>query len=54
MTSLDALERDHEFLLAGDVFSTDLIEKYVEIKREQAAEVRLRPTPLEFALYYDA
>jgi glutamine synthetase len=52
--SLDALERDHEFLLVGDVFSTDLIEKYVEIKREQAAEVRLRPAPLEFALYYDA
>jgi glutamine synthetase len=52
--SLDALERDHEFLLAGDVFTSDLIAKYVELKREQAAEVRLRPSPLEFALYYDA
>jgi glutamine synthetase len=52
--ALDALERDHEFLLAGDVFTMDLLEKYVEIKREQAAEVRLRPAPLEFALYYDA
>ncbi|HEX5439272.1 MAG TPA: type I glutamate--ammonia ligase, partial [Ktedonobacterales bacterium] len=52
--ALDALERDHEFLLAGDVFTTDLIGKYVELKREQAAEVRLRPSPLEFALYYDA
>jgi glutamine synthetase len=52
--ALDALERDHEFLLAGDVFTTDLIGKYVDLKREQAAEVRLRPSPLEFALYYDA
>ena len=52
--ALDALERDHEFLLAGDVFTVDLIEKYVELKRAQSAEVRLRPSPLEFALYYDA
>jgi glutamine synthetase len=52
--ALTALELDHEFLLAGDVFTTDLLAKYVELKREQAAEVRLRPAPLEFALYYDA
>ncbi len=51
--SLDALEDDHEFLLAGGVFSSDLLEKYVELKRGQSAEVRLRPSPLEFALYYD-
>jgi hypothetical protein len=30
------------------------LERYVALKREQAAEVRLRPSPLEFALYYDA
>jgi glutamine synthetase len=52
--ALSALESDHEFLLAGDVFTTDMLEKYVELKREQSAEVRLRPTPLEYALYYDA
>jgi len=52
--ALTALEMDHEFLLAGDVFTSDLLGKYVELKREQAAEVRLRPAPLEFALYYDA
>ncbi len=52
--ALNALERDHSFLLAGDVFTIDLLEKHVELKREQAAEVRLRPSPLEFALYYDA
>jgi glutamine synthetase len=52
--ALTALELDHEFLLAGDVFTGDLLVKYVELKREQTAEVRLRPAPLEFSLYYDA
>jgi glutamine synthetase len=52
--ALAALEMDHEFLLTGDVFTSDMLEKYVELKREQTAEVRLRPTPLEYALYYDA
>ena len=52
--ALSALERDHAFLLEGGAFTTDLLEHYVELKREQAAEVRLRPSPLEFALYYDA
>jgi glutamine synthetase len=52
--ALNALEGDHEFLLEDDVFTSDILEKYVEYKRAQAAEVRLRPAPLEFALYYDA
>lgn len=51
--ALDALERDHAFLLEGDVFTTDVLEHYVELKRAQSDEVRLRPTPMEFALYYD-
>ncbi len=52
--ALTALEMDHEYLCAGDVFTSDLLEKYIELKREQSAEVQLRPSPLEFALYYDA
>jgi glutamine synthetase len=51
--SLTALENDHEFLLQGGVFTTDLLEKYVEFKREQAAQVRLRPVPIEFSFFYD-
>lgn len=51
--ALDALEADHEFLLAGDVFSTDLIEAWLEIKREEVAAVNLRPHPHEFVMYYD-
>ncbi len=52
--SLRALENDHAFLLEGDVFTSDLLEKYIEFKREQADQVRLRPAPIEFAMYYDA
>jgi len=51
---LDALEADHEFLLAGGVFTDDLIEAYVGHKREEVDEVRLRPHPWEFAIYFDA
>jgi glutamine synthetase len=51
---LDALEEDHEFLLAGDVFTPDLLEAYVAHKRAELDEVRLRPHPWEFALYLDA
>ena len=51
--SLDALENDHSFLLEGDVFTTDVLEHYVEFKRAQADEMRLRPVPIEFSLYYD-
>jgi glutamine synthetase len=51
--ALDALEEDHAFLLEGDVFTTDVLEHYVEFKRGQDDEVRMRPTPIEFSLYYD-
>jgi glutamine synthetase len=52
---LDALEADHEFLLRGDVFTSDLISTWIEYKREkELAPVALRPHPYEFFLYYDA
>jgi glutamine synthetase len=52
--ALDALERDHEFLLAGDVFTTDLLETHIAYKRANEIDpVRLRPHPYEFHLYYD-
>jgi len=52
--SLDALERDHEFLLKGDVFTQDLIDMWLEHKREHDVQAsRLRPTPFEYFLYYD-
>ncbi|MFQ5731880.1 MAG: type I glutamate--ammonia ligase [Planctomycetaceae bacterium] len=52
--ALDALEADHAFLTAGDVFSEDLIGTFIEWKRaEEIDQVRLRPHPFEFDLYYN-
>jgi glutamine synthetase len=51
--AIEALERDHAFLLKGGVFTTDFLENYMEIKRGEYDAVRLRPHPYEFALYYD-
>jgi glutamine synthetase len=52
--ALDALAEDHEFLLKGGVFTEDLIQTWIDYKRaEEADQVRLRPHPWEFALYYD-
>ena len=46
--------RDHDFLLKGDVFTPDLIETWIDYKRErELAPVALRPHPYEFFLYYD-
>jgi glutamine synthetase len=52
--ALDALEEDHDFLLAGDVFTKDVIETHLNYKRtREIDEIRLRPHPYEFLLYYD-
>jgi glutamine synthetase len=52
---LAALEADHEFLLKGDVFTTDMLETYIAYKRETEVDpMRMRPHPYEFTLYYDA
>ena len=50
---LKALEADHDYLLAGDVFTKDLIETWVDYKREKEIKpLALRPHPYEFELYY--
>lgn len=52
--ALNALEKDHEFLLKGDVFTKDLIETWISYKWENEVNpVRLRPVPQEFFMYYD-
>lgn len=51
--ALDALEKDHEFLLKGDVFTRDFLEMWVSTKRKEHDALRLRPHPYEFFLYYD-
>jgi glutamine synthetase len=53
--ALDALERDCDFLLRGDVFTDDVIATWLKWKREkEIAPLRLRPHPYEFCLYFDA
>jgi glutamine synthetase len=50
---LKALEADHEYLLAGDVFTKDLIETWIDYKREkEIKQFAQRPHPFEFELYY--
>ena len=49
----DALEKDHKFLLQGDVFTEDVIETWLDMKRKEQDQIRLRPHPWEFHMYYD-
>src|SRR4026209_427129 len=50
--SLKALEADHDFLLKGDVFSPQLIDRWISYKRDlEITSLRMRPHPLEFSLY---
>ncbi len=52
--SINALENDHKFLLAGNVFTSDLIETWIDYKKSKEIDpVRLRPHPWEYYLYYD-
>jgi glutamine synthetase len=51
--ALDALEKDHEFLLAGGVFPQLLINIWIDAKRKESRRVLDQPHPLEFELYYD-
>jgi glutamine synthetase len=53
--ALAALEADHAFLLAGGVFTEDILSTWIEMKRlKEIDPIRLRPHPYEFYLYYDA
>jgi glutamine synthetase len=52
--ALGALEKDHEYLLRGDVFTKDVISTWIDYKKDRELnQVRLRPVPYEFFLYYD-
>jgi glutamine synthetase len=52
--ALSALEADHEFLLKGDVFTPQLIDRWISYKREKEIQpLRMRPHPLEFSMYFD-
>ncbi len=52
--ALKALEKDHDFLVQDGVFTTDILDKWINIKRKDELEyINLRPHPSEFILYFN-
>ena len=53
--ALTALESDHDFLLQGDVFTSDVIDTWIDYKRTKELDaIKLCPHPMEYLLYFDA
>lgn len=50
--ALDHLEKDYAFLLEGGVFSKDVIDSYIAVKREEVTRLNMTTHPVEFDLYY--
>lgn len=50
--ALSALSRDRDFLKQGDVFSDELIDSYIQLKRADVLRLQMAPHPAEFDLYY--
>ena len=50
--ALDALDADRDFLKKGDVFTDDLIDSYIELKREEVMRLQMTTHPVEFDMYY--
>lgn len=51
--ALNALEKDYEYLLQGGVFTEDLLFNWIKLKRKEVDQIRIRPTPYEFEIYYN-
>ena len=52
--ALEALDADKDYLLAGGVFTEDFISNWIAMKYEEVQQLRQRPHPHEFTMYYDA
>ncbi len=50
--ALDALSEDRDFLKAGNVFTDDTIDAYIELKMEEVTRLRMATHPVEFDMYY--
>lgn len=51
--SIDALERDNEFLRREGVFSGHVLESYIDVKRKEMDKINSHVVPAEFAHYYN-
>jgi glutamine synthetase len=51
--AIETVEKDHEFLLKGDVFTEDFLDNWAELKTREYDALRLRPHPYEFYMYFD-
>ncbi|WP_376695810.1 type I glutamate--ammonia ligase [Wenzhouxiangella sp. EGI_FJ10305] len=52
--ALDALDKDRDFLKAGDVFTDDLIDGYIKLKMDEVTRFRMSTHPVEFDMYYSS
>ena len=50
--ALEELKADHEYLLAGDVFTKDQIDGYIDLKMEELETYEHTPHPVEYLMYY--
>ena len=50
--ALNSLDSDRDFLLEGDVFTNDVIDAYLKLKREEVARYNAATHPIEFEMYY--
>ena len=50
--ALDALDKDREFLNAGDVFTNTMIDSYIDLKMDEVQRLRQSTHPCEFEMYY--
>ncbi|MEO9865370.1 MAG: glutamine synthetase, partial [Yoonia sp.] len=50
--ALEALEADHDYLIAGDVFTKDQLQGYMDLKWEEVYAYEHTPHPMEYKLYY--
>ncbi|MEW5757616.1 MAG: glutamate--ammonia ligase [Pseudomonadota bacterium] len=50
--ALESLEKDHEFLTRGGVFTEDMLQAYVKLKMEEVTRIRMTTHPVEFDMYY--
>ncbi|ALG69218.1 glutamate--ammonia ligase [Beggiatoa leptomitoformis] len=50
--ALENLDADRNFLLAGGVFTNDVIDAYIGLKMQEVTRLRMTTHPIEFDMYY--